>query len=247
MKILLLDIEISPTLVTVWGLWNQNININAIQGNSEVLSWAAAWHGADHVEYSSLGMTSKKNMLKEIYTLLEEADVVITYNGDRFDLKILNQEFMLMGWTPPAPYKSLDLLKTMKSRFRGTSNKLDYWLKRLGLGQKVEHRGYQLWLDCMNKVAGAYEEMETYNIGDVVQLEKLYDRVLPWIKNHPNRSVYEDSLVCPTCGGNHFQSRGFTTVSSLRYRRFQCQADGCGTWFRATKSEPRAAHFLGVN
>lgn len=230
-----LDIEISPTLATVWGLFNQNININSIVGNSEVLTWACKWHKDEEVTYSHLGMTSKRAMLKEIYDMLEEADVVVTYNGDRFDLKILAQEFLLQGWAPPAPYRSIDLLKTMKNRFRGTSNKLDYWLKRLGLGQKVEHRGHQMWLDCMNRDADAFEEMAEYNIGDVVQLEALYDRVLPWITNHPNRSVYTDDVSCPHCGGKDHQSRGFAYTQAGKFRRFQCK--GCGGWFQSTKNE----------
>lgn len=234
MKILLLDIEISPTLATVWGLWNQNLGIHQITGNSEVLSWAASWHGSDEVICSSLGRASKRTMLKEIYRLLEQADVVVTYNGDSFDLKILNQEFMMQGWAPPAPYKSTDLLKTMKTRFRGTSNKLAYWLKRLSLGAKVEHRGHQLWLDCMNKVPGAFDEMETYNIGDVIELEKLFDRVRPWIHNFPNMSVFHEAHVCPHCAGTKLQRRGYATTATMRYQRYQCVA--CGGWSRGSKA-----------
>jgi predicted RNA-binding Zn-ribbon protein involved in translation (DUF1610 family) len=245
LKILFLDIEISPTLVTVWGLWNQNIGIQHIIGNSEVLSWAAAWHGEDVIHYSSLGMTSKRNMMKGIYKLLDEADAVVTYNGDNFDLKILRQEFLLQGWNPPTPFKSVDLLKTMKKQFRGTSNKLDYWLKRLDLGAKIKHRGHQLWLDCMNKVPGAFEEMETYNVGDVEELEKLFDRVLPWIKGLPNRSVVTGDLVCPQCGSAHYQSRGSHVTAAGSYKRYQCQ--GCGFWFRAGKTETRLKDkFVGV-
>lgn len=242
-KILFLDIEISPTLATVWGLWNQNIQPQNIIGNSEVLSWAAKWHGSEEVEYSSRGMTSKKNMLLEVYKLLEEADVVVTYNGDRFDLPILNQEFMMLRLTPPAPYTSLDLLRTMKRRFRGTSNKLSYWLQRLELGEKVQHRGHQLWLDCMNGDKEAFGEMEEYNIGDVVELEKLYDRVLPWIPLHPNRAAFHEGIVCPHCESGNVHARGFTqpTRTGLRYHRYQCRnIPACGAWFQAGKAEPNA-------
>lgn len=234
MKLLFLDIEVSPTLATVWGLFNQNISINQITGNSEVLTWAAKWHGSEEVIYSTLGMTTKRKMLKQLYKLLEEADAVVTYNGDRFDLKIVNQEFLLMGWAPPTPYRSIDLLKTMRNRFRGTSNKLDYWLKRLKLGQKVQHRGHQMWLDCMNGDKAAFEEMAEYNVGDVVELEKLYDRILPWITNHPNRNLYTENIVCPTCGGGKFQKRGFHYTNAGKYQRYQCTSDGCGDWFQGS-------------
>lgn len=179
-------------------------------------------------------------MLKEIHSLISEADAVVTYNGDRFDLKILNQEFMMQGMAPPAPYRSIDMLKVMKYRFRGTSNKLDYWLRRLELGQKLTHRGPQLWLDCMNKSIKkeirdrAFEEMEEYNCVDVTELEGLYHRVLPWIHNHPNLSILHGEHVCMQCGSSSVQKRGFYYTNAGMYQRFQCNA--CGTWGRGTKN-----------
>lgn len=217
-------------------MWGQNIPISSITGNSEVLTWAAAWEGSDEIMYSSRGIATKRRMLQEIYTLLEEADVVVTYNGDKFDLPILNQEFMLQGWTPPAPYKSVDLLKTMKKRFRGTSNKLDYWLKRLGLEAKVTNRGHQLWLDCMNGDKEAFEEMSEYNIGDVVRTEELFQEIRPWIYNFPNMANFNNEFACPHCGGKHLQKRGFYRTNTLTYQRHRC--NDCGAWSRSTKAIP---------
>lgn len=247
LKILLLDIEISPSIVTVWGLFNQNIGLHSILGNSEILTWAAKWYGEKEVISASRSTSSKRSMLKKMHTLLSKADVVITYNGNGFDLKILNKEFLELGMSPPKPYKSLDLLSTMKNVFRGTSNKLDYWVKHLDLGKKIEHRGHQMWLDCMKGDKKAFAEMLEYNQHDVIILERLYKRVLPWIKNHPNRSVYTGRLVCPTCGSDHFQHRGY--VRKLRtYKQFQCRAEGCGKWFRASVSEKGSKqYFTGVH
>jgi uncharacterized protein YprB with RNaseH-like and TPR domain len=163
MKILILDIEISPTIAALWGLFNQNIPIGNIRGESEVLCWSAKWHGDEECEYSSLRMTGhsaagKRRMLKEIHSLLDKADAVVTYNGNGFDLKILNKEFLLQGMAPPAPYKSIDLLAVMRRRFRWTSNKLDYVVKQLGIGQKTKHAGMDMWLTCMTKGSEGYTE-----------------------------------------------------------------------------------------
>lgn len=235
-KILLLDIEISPNIATVWGLFNQNIGLHALTGNSEVLCWAAKWHGDDTVWFSSINMTTKRKMLKEIYTMIEEADAIVTYNGDGFDLKILNKEFALQDWAPPAPYKSIDLLKTIRRQFRFTSNKLNHVCERFELGQKTEHRGHQLWLDVMDGDQDAWEEMETYNIQDVWLLEALYDKILPWIVNHPSHAVYDEEAECKQCGSKHVQWRGWHRTKTRKYRRFQCQ--DCGTWDHSQKSTP---------
>lgn len=236
MKLLFLDIEIAPSLATVWGLRNAFLKPENLVNDSYVLSWAAKWYDSDEVEYSSLRIADHDEMIVGMYELLEQADAVVTYNGDNFDLKILNQEFLLLGLPPPAPYKSVDLLKTMRKRFRGTSNKLNYWLKRLNIGQKVEHRGYQLWLDCMDGNKKAFVEMETYNIGDVVELENLYKRVLPWITNNANRNAYDNSCKCPHCGSKKYQLRGWRVTTTRKYRRAQCT--NCGGWFSFSKAEP---------
>lgn len=240
-------------MATVWGLFNQNIAINQLIGNSEVLCWAAKWDGEEHCYYSSIEMTSKKKMLKEIFKLLEEADAVTTYNGDGFDLKILNKEFALQGWSAPSPYKSIDLLKTIRKRFRFTSNKLDYVVQQFGLGKKTKHPGHELWLSCMNKAATDYKDswklMEEYNCNDVFLLEQLYHRVLGWIPNHPSHAVYTERPVCPNCGGHHMQSRGTYTTNALLYRRWQCQNQDCGKWTRsrvAIKTD-RSQQLVSIN
>ena len=200
-----------------------------------MLTWAASWEGEDHVLYSD-GLTDHKAMIKGIHKLLEEADYVCTYNGDRFDLKILNQEFLEAGLPPPSPYKSIDLLKVVKKNFRFTSNKLDYITGKLGLGNKIKHRGYQLWLDCMDGKRSAYKEMSEYNVQDVIILERLFYKLTPWIKNL-NRSIIQGGYVCPYCGGDHLQRRGTRKTLLGSYSRLQCQ--DCGGWSTGSKVEER--------
>lgn len=231
----MLDIEISPTTAVVWGLFKQNIAINQITGNSEVLCWAAKWLGEDTTYFSSVEMTSKKRMLKEVYKLLEEADAVITYNGKSFDLKILNTEFALQGWSRPSPYKNIDMLSVVRSQFRFTSNKLGYVGPRLGIGEKVKNAGYDLWLDCMNPKSESYKTswamMEEYNVQDVSLLEALYNRLQGWVPNHPSHSALENDHVCPNCASHNLQKRGTAITTTLSYQRYQCK--DCGAWSRS--------------
>lgn len=235
MKILLLDIESSPNTAHIWGLWNQNIGISQLMESSYVMCWAAKWLGNDEVMYDSVYNSSPKRMLKKVHKLLNEADAVIHYNGTKFDIPTLNKEFLLNGMTPPAPYKQIDLLKVARNQFKFPSNKLDYVAKALGVGQKIRHPGHELWVRCMNGDSEAWELMEEYNKFDVVLLEKVYNRLIPWIKNHPNHGLHTPDAVCPNCGGNHYQHRGYYHSKSMSYRRFQCQ--DCGHWFKAIRSE----------
>lgn len=234
----------------MWGLWNQNLNPGNIVGNSEVLCWSAKWYGEDTTYFSSVEMTTKKKMLKEIYKLLEEADAVVSYNGVSFDLKILNKEFALQGWARPSPYKNIDMLKVVRSQFRFTSNKLSYIGPMFGLGGKVKHGGHQLWLDCMNPKSANYKEswaiMEEYNIQDVNLLEELYDKLKGWVPNHPSHSALQNDHVCPNCGGHDLQKRGTAITTTLSYQRWQCK--DCGAWSRskiANKAD-RSKQLVGV-
>ena len=233
-KILLLDIEMAPNVAHVWGIWDQNIGINQLQESSYVMCYAAKWLDDKKMMFDSVKKSGEKKMLEGIHKLLDEADAVIHYNGKRFDIPSLNKEFLLHGMFPPAPFKEIDLLTVAKGRFRFVSNKLDYVAQRLGLGSKTSHEGHELWVKCMNGDKDAWKRMEAYNIQDVVLLERLYDKLLPWIKNHPNQNLFNESVVCPTCGSHHLQKRGTAISTAGVYQRYQCKS--CGSWSQGNKT-----------
>lgn len=237
MKILFLDIETAPNLVTVWGLWNQNVAINQILDSGYVLCWSAKWYGEKDIMFGSTFNGGTKHMLKRIHALLNEADVVVHFNGKKFDIPTLNKEFLVHGFTPPAPYKQVDLLTTARQQFKFPSNKLDYLTQALKIGQKIRHKGHELWLGCMNGDKKSWQEMEEYNIQDVVLLEKLYEKVRPWIRNHPNRGLYGNpNFCCPTCGSTSYQRRGYSYSNGRVYQRHRCKS--CSSWFRDASSVP---------
>jgi len=234
LKILLLDIETSPNLAHVWGLWQQNVGLNQLLESSYTMCWAAKWLGEKEVFFDSVHVSKPLKMLKGIYDLLNDADAVIHYNGTKFDIPTLNKEFLLNGYTPPAPYKQIDLLRVARSQFRFPSNKLDYVAQRLGLGKKTDHEGHTLWVKCMNKDPIAWKTMEKYNKQDVVLLEAVYNRMLPWIKHHPNHNLYQTDDVCPSCSSVNIARRGVATSTIGVYQRYRC--GDCGAWSQSKKS-----------
>jgi DNA polymerase elongation subunit (family B) len=245
-KILMLDIETSPNLAYCWGLFDQNIPITAVKESSSILCWAAKWKGQKDVMFDSVRESGKKGMLKGIHKLMDEADAICHYNGTRFDIPVLNKEFLLNKMAPPAPSRDIDLLRTARARFKFTSNKLDYVAQALKLGAKTAHPGYQMWVDCMNNDAQAWKLMEKYNRQDVLLLEKVYWALLPWIKNHPNQNLYCGKEVCPACASTHMQRRGTAVSLAVTYQRFQCL--DCGKWSRGEKSEThKKAKYVGVH
>lgn len=234
MKILLLDIETAPNTAFVWGLFKENIPTVRLLESSYTLCWAAKWYGEEETFFSSVYAETPKKMLKRIHTLMDAADAIVHYNGSRFDIPILNKEFLLYNLTPPRPSKQIDLYRVVKQRFKFTSNKLDYIAKMLGVGEK-KNTTFELWVDCMKNDAAAWQKMEEYNRHDVILLENVYERLKPWIKGHANHSLYSESGIrCPNCGSDRYTRRGYAYTQTAKYVRCQCKA--CGNWFRTGRS-----------
>lgn len=236
-KIGMLDIENTPIKAYCWGLWKQNIGLNQIIDDWGLLTFAFKWAGVDEVYWDSLKESgSEKKMLENLWVFLDEADIIVAHNGDRFDISKINAKFLEHGIKPYSPIKSIDTLKVVKSRFNLTSNKLDYISKYLGFEGKMATGGMQLWIDCMNGSKEAFRKMVDYNIQDVIELENIYEKIKPWISNHPNLALYNDENipVCPKCGSNHLHFRGYAYTGVSKFRRFQCQ--DCGGWGRSSEN-----------
>jgi uncharacterized protein YprB with RNaseH-like and TPR domain len=214
--------------------------------SSYTLCFSAKWYGEKEVFFSSVYKNKPKKMIKLAWDLLNEADVVLHYNGKKFDIPTLQKEFLLHGFTPPSPYRQLDLLEVAKRQFRFPSNKLQYVATALGLGGKVEHIGHALWVKCMDNDPEAWKQMEKYNKGDVTLLEKVYDKLLPWIQHHPVHSVYNAGKpACTNCGGHKVQRRGTAVTTTSIYPRYVCMS--CGKWMRGLKSDnSHKAHYAPI-
>jgi DNA polymerase elongation subunit (family B) len=243
-KVLALDIETAPNSVHVWGLFNQNVGVSQIMQTGRVMCFAAKWLGQKGVTFYSEHTHGHRETIDAAYALIGEADAVLTYNGRSFDLPTLNREFLKYGLTPPAPYADIDLLLVMRKRFRFSSNKLDHICRELELGSKTKHAGHELWVQCMNADPKAWKVMEKYNRQDVLLLEKLYQRILPWIDQHPNVGLYLncDTPACTNCGSHNLQSRGLQASRTHKYKRFHCQE--CGTWTRSRFTETPKSRVL---
>ena len=191
MKILMLDIETTPMQVYTWGLWDQNIGINQIIKPTEMMCFGAKWQGKKKVTFKSVHHDGKEAMLKELHSMMEEADVLMGWNSASFDHKHIKRELLENGMTPPSVVKDLDLMSVVKANFRFPSNKLDYVAQALGVGSKVKHSGFDLWIGCMAGRESSWREMKKYQIQDVVLLEELYQVLLPWLPGASSVSIKE--------------------------------------------------------
>lgn len=231
MRILEWDIELTPMRVYSWSLWPNFIPIQQIQEPQEMLCYGARWRGEKKVRFQSIHHDGKDAMLGGLWELLDEADALVSWNGAGFDTKHARTQFLLQGMKPPSPSREIDLMKAVKSQMKFPSNKLDWVSQQLGIGKKMPHEGFQLWLDCMAGDDKAWAKMRKYQIQDVNLLDDAYTKLLPWIPNHPNVNVYNDTDGCPACTSSRIQRRGYQNTNTGKYARYQCQ--DCGKWFKS--------------
>lgn len=238
-KILFLDIETAPSLGWVWGKWEQNVI--DFKKDWYMLSFAYKWAHEDKVQVKALPdyagydrhTESDKALAKDLWKLLDEADIVIAQNGDKFDIPKINTRFLIHGLQPPTPYKTVDTLKIARKVFAFDSNKLDDLGHYLNIGRKLPHTGFHLWKGCMSGDPESWKTMKEYNAHDIELLEQLYYKVRAWDRQHPqvNKGMIAGE-ACPKCASTNVHKRGFAFTLQRKKQRYQCR--NCAGWFEGS-------------
>ncbi len=242
-RVLLFDIETAPILGYVWRLWDQNVALNQIKSDWHLLSWAAKWLDDDDsaVQYMdqrfAKDIEDDRDILRFIWGLLDEADIVITHNGRAFDSKKLNARFAIQGFKPPSSYRHIDTKVLASKHFAFTSNKLEYLTDKLCTKyKKMKHGkfpGFELWRECLAGNPKAWDEMELYNKRDVLALQELYRKLVPW-DTSVSFSVYDAEHLC-SCGSRELSRYGWRYSNGGRYQRFKCR--NCGAEYRGRENK----------
>lgn len=228
-RILLIDIETAPLFGALWSMWQQGIGLAQIESDWYMLSYCAKWFGEDEVFYSDLRGNVKSEddtqLCEEVFSLLNQADIVIAHNGRRFDVKKVNARLILNGFPKPSSYRVIDTLEIAKEQFAFTSNKLEYLTDKLCRKKKSKHNkfpGYLLWKECLAENPEAWQEMEDYNIDDVLSLEELYIILSSWSTKLPNFDVYCDEIL----DMDEWEKEGFAYTQYGKYQKYRNKRTG---------------------
>lgn len=239
-KTLLIDIETSEMENYSWGIRKQFIGHEDIKEDWNVLSWSAKWLGDKEImqqdNRNARDVRNDKKLLKGIWKLLDEADLVITQNGDKFDIKRLNARFIIHDLPRPSSFQSFDTLKFANKTFGFTSHKLDYVSNALKLKyRKLKHHefpGKTMWRECMKGNLKAWDAMAEYNRWDILSLEEYYEKIRPWAIDFNFKAWNGDDLVC-SCGSRSFTKNGSRPFRGGMYQRLHCK--DCGAEHRGEK------------
>lgn len=234
-KILLVDVETAPLLVHSWELWQPRLTHENIVRDTSLICVAAKWLGKRVycLSVDPKTPTDDRELCKSIYPVLQEADVLVGHNLERFDRRVLNARFLFHGMKPLPPVQVVDTLKIARKHFRLTSNRLDYLGRYLNVGRKLK-TDFGLWLKVLAGDSSALDRMKKYCSKDVDLLHDVYLKLRAFDERHPNVALMSGKRCCPNCGGGSLESRGLRYAKSCAYRRLICR--NCGAPSRETKA-----------
>lgn len=249
MKILALDFETSYNLALTWGLYDGFIpHENVLKERGILMGSYTYLNPLDKTHskirnISLLNSTDEDDMINKLYLIMLDADIIVTHNGDKFDLRRFNTELIKHNFDPLPKIKTIDTLKIARKNFNFNSNKLADLARTLGLGEKGDVPK-SVWIVLGNPNSSerdkrqALKLMRDYCNQDVVLLAKLYFALRRFDPSHPSFNLVADaSDACPRCTsqGTLETNPAWVYHSATRtYPRFKCT--NCGGWTKGVKS-----------
>lgn len=232
-------------LAWTFSLFKAFIGHEQIVEDTRVICWAAKWLDEDKIIFRSEFHHGRESMIRQMHELLNQADIVIHFNGDTFDIPHLRREFKQLGLPPFSPFQAIDLYKQLKRAMYFPSNKLDNIARQLHIAGKAHHDGMKLWIDCLteppaddpNRQKRRWAEMRRYNRQDIRVTEDLYLETRAELPRHPNLSLYgEDPDIdqCGVCESTDLKPDGYAYTTVGKYPKFQCRH--CGKYGRSKKA-----------
>jgi DNA polymerase III epsilon subunit-like protein len=241
-RILFFDVESTPSIAATFQRFKVNIGPDAvIQEGGWLLSISWKWNNDSKVHGIALTPEEAVNqddsrLVACLYDLFQEADYVVAHNGAAFDVPLFKTRLLANGFPPPKTVKVVDTLQIAK-KLRFNSNKLDSLGHYLGVGRKLPHTGIRLWLDCMDGVQSALDDMLAYNKQDVILLEEVYNQLRAFDTKAPNAGHYFDDnqTRCVVCGSTNLVKTGNVVYTSASaFEEHQCE--DCGARSRTRNS-----------
>lgn len=230
-KRLFFDIETSPMIVYSWRVgWKLTIGTHNIIEDWKIICISYKWEGDDKVQNLTWDKNQcDKKMLEDFMKIANKADEMIGHNGDRFDLKKIRTRCIFHRIPMFPNYRTLDTLKKAKSGFNFNSNRLDYIAKFLGVGAKLVHEGFPMWVKCMQGDKQALIDMVKYCDMDIIVLEDVFFVMQNYMKHNAHAGVLSGGMKheCPSCGGEDqtLLKNNFTAAGTIK-RLMECQTCG---------------------
>jgi uncharacterized protein YprB with RNaseH-like and TPR domain len=240
-KILFYDIETSPALAWIWHTGKQWVGHDQLKDERKFDIICICYRWAHESKIHSLDWDYAKQdsaaMIEEFSYIVNQADLVIGHNADKFDMRHVNTQRLLHNQAPIAWPTTEDTLKQLRKYFYLPSYSLDY-VSKLLTGSGKDKMSFQDWIDIVEKKnKKAFTKMIAYCKRDVQKLYEVWRKVSP----HCQAKVHMGLLKgftresCPRCGHNRPELAGKRTLTTGRYQRYLCTI--CGHKWRDSRKD----------
>lgn len=234
-KRLYFDIETSYNKVASFTIGQKvNIGYENILEERAIICISYKWAHEEKVHTITWDKGDDRQLLIKFIEILNQAHEIIGHNSDNYDVKWLRTRCLYHNLPMFPDYVSTDTLKLSRSKFRFNSNRLDYLGQYFGFGGKLETGGLKLWKAIVeNNDKEALKKMVSYCEQDVLLLEKVFNRLNPYVgsKTHVGVILYDNKAACPNCGSTHSHSKGYVIMASGTKKMVRhCQE--CGKMYR---------------
>lgn len=252
-KILLLDTEVSPKEGFFWNVWNTNINSVFLKHDSNIICWSAKFLFDSKMHHDC--QTAKeaenrddKRIVKSLYDLMNEADVIVAHNLDKYDYPIIKTRGLIHGFQPLKSLLGIDTLKQVKKEFKFTWNSLNWISSVLNKEEKLK-TDYSLWLKVLEGDKKSLNYMQEYCDKDVLILEDTYLKIRPYIKGHPNLNLMTEAFDghnCTNCGSKaELTNEDYFTPSGV-FQSYKCTVCGKRSRGRINQLNKKQKEYLLV-
>lgn len=230
-KVLLWDIERFPGVYYGWSQFDPPFN----QKEKSTMSLICyKWLGEDKVHtirLSKLQHTrnprNEKPIIRKMLKVINQADVLVGYNGDKFDWKKFNSAVIKYGLQPAKKPKLVDPMKMIKREASFDSHRLGDICAELGVHMKVETEK-NLFIKSMFDFK-KYLDLADYCAHDVLALEDLFKKILPYSTPIINAAgINKIAKACASCGSeNLFKFGTYILNNGSETQRYRCK--DCGS------------------
>lgn len=210
--------------VILFDLEFMHINWGADLGLIYCMGWKEL--NEDKVHMESVWETRQKDALddkelcKQIYNVLKDADMIITYNGIKCDVPFIQTRLLAHGLPPLPPIAHKDVYYTAKFKLKLSRNRLFDVQTFLGFSNKKTPVDLYKWLKALIGDKSAQKEILTHCRQDILVLEEAYMKLRPLMNSHPRLNGYG---VCNKCSGTLLKSKVYYTAGKGQKINLVCQ------------------------
>jgi hypothetical protein len=241
-RILILDVERLDGITEqhYWDrgdLKNRYIHYETVKRQPRTTICCAKWYDRPDVyRLAEWDKGGRRNFLRKVHRLIEQADIIVGHNVDGADLPWLMGDLHIEAGLPPLPpFKTVDTLKVLRKQFKSGApfKSLDAFCQIVGIPSKTD-RYDRLAMEraACEKSLEDRQRLTDYCAGDVIATQGLYDWCRPHIKNHPALFIdgADKLTTCNRCGNQAEPIERRYVANILTYSMRKCVS--CGGYSR---------------